>query len=286
VVTAGIGGAVISADSSRKALHGQQDALAAQQAKLDNLSYTPIDIEQIKSTASQQAQDNIAQSIALEKQYSPGVAASREGLQTQIAAELKQGGNLSADARNAIASSGLAGAGASGIPGAGMPMTAARLGTSAQDLINQRQAKASSLLGANQLPTSGIDPGSLASLLVANNTQANNFDLAKAGANMNLTNSNLQVNAAGGAGQNLGSLVQGQSGNLGQLAGGLGSLFKGNTSDPSMPNFNGTIGMDYSLKGSSLNGAGMGSWGTPVTSVAPVSATNMPQFNGAIGPIG
>ncbi len=201
VIAAGTGiySAVSSADNQRKSLHAQQDALKGQQEKIDALQYSPIDLEGLKSSATKAAQENIAHSLALEQQFSPGVSQARGTLQKQIGNELALGGNVSGDVRNAVTSGGLAQAASAGLPGASLPLTAARLGGTAQDTLNQRQAKASALLAANPLPVSGLDPGSIASAMIADNNAKNQFAASKVGLDTNLVNSTLQVNSAGNA---------------------------------------------------------------------------------------
>lgn len=168
-----------------------QGVLSQQQQAVNGLSYQPLDVEAIKKQATDQAAQNAARSIQLEQQLSPGVSSARQGLQKQVSDELAQQGNLPADVQARIGRTSAAQAGASGVLGSQAPATAAALGLTSLDLANSRRQNAANLLAANPLPVAGLDPGALASLGVANNQQANQFALSKAGAQGNVANSQL-----------------------------------------------------------------------------------------------
>ena len=161
-----------------------------------NLQYQPIDLDKLQQQAQGYAQQNIAKSIELEKQYMPDVAAARFGLQKQVAEDLARGGNLPPDVANQVTRATMARAGAGGF-GAG-PLTAAQLGLTSLDLRNQAQQKAAALTaGATAgLPTSGLDPGSLASAAIGQNQAQNQFALGKAGALTNVYQSQANTSAA------------------------------------------------------------------------------------------
>jgi len=205
LITAGVGAAV-SSDQSRKASHAVSDA-----AKIaDSVTYQPIDIAQLTKTAHDQAVQNATQSLDLERQLQPGVASTRQALQQSISDQLKQGGNLPPDVVNQVTRAARVESGTSGtLGGSSVPLTAQLLGVSALGLLNQRQQNASNLLAANPLPVSGLDPGTLASLEAQNNAAQNQFNLAKAGVQTNLVNSQAQANAASGgvAASNYNSLL-------------------------------------------------------------------------------
>ena len=150
---------------------------------VNNLQYQPIDLNQLQAQAQGFAEQNLAKSIELEKQYLPSVAAARTGLQQQISQDLMRGGNLPTDVANQVTKASMAQAGAGGF-GAG-PLTAAQLGLSAYDLRTQAQQRANAFLQANPLPTSGLDPGSLASVAVGQNQTQNAFNVGKTGAQIN-----------------------------------------------------------------------------------------------------
>lgn len=249
-VVAGVIGAgasaIISSDASRKASHAVSDARTI----ADNVTYQPIDIAQLTKTAHDQAVANATNSLALERSLQPGVSDTRQALQQSIANQLKQGGNLPPDVVNQVTQAARVGSGSSGtLGGSSVPLTAQLLGVSALGLLNQRQQNASNLLAANPLPAAGLDPGTLAGLEAQNNAAQNQFNLAKAGVDTNLVNSQAQANAASGgvSASNYASL--------------LGLLTKQNP---------GTGGVDTSLLGKLASAYGTGS--NPATN--PISSGN------------
>jgi hypothetical protein len=223
-----LGASAISSSAQRKA----SDLVNQQQ-------YKPIDLEALQRQAQGYAQQNLEKSIALEQQYMPDVSAARFGLQKQVAQDLERGGNLPTDVANQVTRATMARAGAGGF-GAG-PLTAAQLGLSAMDLRNQAQQKALSLTSnaTAGLPTSGLDPGSLASAAISQNQAQNQFDLSKAGAQANLIQSkaNTQAQLLG----NLGSLA-GMANFGGSTPGSAGTLPMGGNTNPSfnLPTYSGT----------------------------------------------
>jgi hypothetical protein len=184
------GGLGLTAGSMITNSMGQKKAASA----VSNLQYQPIDLDKLQEQAQGYAQQNIAKSIELEKQYMPDVSAARFGLQKQVAQDLARGGNLPPDVANQVTRASMARAGAGGF-GAG-PLTAAQLGLSSLDLRNQAQAKAAALTATNPLPVSGLDPGSLASAAIGQNQAQNQFALGKAGALTNVYQSQANTSAA------------------------------------------------------------------------------------------
>jgi hypothetical protein len=168
-----------------------QGILQGQESAVNNLSYTPIDINALKKSTSEQAAQNAAQSFALEQQLSPGVASARSGLQKQVSDELALGGRLPADVAARVGRTAGAQAGASGVLGSQAPGTAAALGLTALDLANSRRANAASLLAANPLPVTGLSPEAVANYTVSDTNARNQFALSKTGAQSNLANSQL-----------------------------------------------------------------------------------------------
>ena len=219
----GVGSAIWGADKSRKAANRAKDA---QKELVANLKYEPIDIEKLKADTTQQSINNARQSIALEQELSPDVAAIRTELPRQVAQELALGGKLSPDVANQIASQArIVGAGSGNFGGGVAPLTAALTGTTAQALKDSRQQKAANILAMNQLPTVGLDPGSLASLEAQQNAALNQFNLSKAGISSNMINSAYGMDMA-----NIGA-TQSAIGSLGNLLGAInfGSLGSGST---------------------------------------------------------
>lgn len=181
----------------------QKNALSKAQSQLNNLQYQPIDLEKLKLDAQANAEQNLAKSIALEQKYQPHVAAARLGLQTQLAQDIERGGKLPLDVANQVTKASMGAAGAGGF-GAG-PLTAAQLGLSSLQLRNQAQERANAYLAANPMPISGLDPGALASATIGQNQAMNQFNLGKAGAQANLT-------------QSQGNVMSSMLGNLGGMA--------------------------------------------------------------------
>jgi hypothetical protein len=181
-----LGSAAIASSATKKA-----------QSQISNLQYQPIDLNKLQTEARENAEQNLAKSIALEEKYMPQVSAARFGLQTQIAQDLARGGKLPLDVANQVTRSSMAQAGAGGF-GAG-PLTAAQLGLTSLDLRARAQERASAFLNANQLPVSGLDPGALASAAIGQSDAQNQFGLSKAGAQANLIQSqgNAMANTLG-----------------------------------------------------------------------------------------
>ena len=163
-----------------------QQAVDKQRALLGSLKYEPIDIEKLKTEATANAISNARNSLALERELSPAVAATRAGLSEQISKDLALGGKLSPDIANQVARASRTMGALSGAPAG--PLTAASIGTTAEALKQQRLANASGLLAANKLPVSGLDPGQIAALEAEQAMAMNQFNIAKAGGQSNLIN--------------------------------------------------------------------------------------------------
>ncbi len=237
-------GAISSADASRKSINAQKDALKSQQDIANNLKYEPINIASLQQAATQQAISNATQSLALERELSPDVAASRQMVAQQVRQDLALGGRLSPDTANQIARASRTAGAMSGAPAG--PITAAQIGINSEQLRQSRLAEGTNLLNQNKLPVAGLDPGSLASLMVSQNNAQNSFNAAKAGINSNLAQSTGQVNAgiAGQEGAATSGLLTSGMGILGQLAG----LFPSTGGAPSTTNYNTPTG-GYNLLG-------------------------------------
>lgn len=196
----------------------QRNAAKKAQAQIGNLQYQPIDLAKLQTDARENAEQNLAKSIALEQKYMPQVSAARFELQSQIAQDLARGGKLPLDVANQVTRSSMAQAGAGGF-GAG-PLTAGQLGLTSLDLRARAQERANAFLAANQLPVSGLDPGALASAAIGQSQAQNQFDLSKAGAQANLIQS--QGNA--------------MSSMIGQL-GALGGMYYSGGGSTNLPTF-------------------------------------------------
>lgn len=206
------GTAIYSAKQNEK---NANKAIDAQKQIASNLKYEPIDIEKLKAEATQNAIANATQSLAIERQLQPEVAATRDELARQVKSELKLGGNLSPDTRNEVTSAARVIGARSGIgSGSTTPLTAALLGISSTNLANSRRNAASTFLSNNELPAAGLDPGAVASLEVADNAANNQFNLEKSGAVSNIANSEAAARA---------SQIGGQTGTVSSLANLLGT---------------------------------------------------------------
>lgn len=214
----GVAGQIYGAKQQEK---NANKLIDAQKQIAANLKYEPIDIEKLKAEATQQAIANATQSLALERQLQPDVAAARETnaaakaeLSRQVNADLALGGNLSPDVANRVETAGRVIGAKSGIGSPStVPITASLLGLSSIDLINKRRADAAGLKDTQALPVAGLDPGALASLEVAQNAAQNQFNLEKAGVDSSL---NQGVAAARSA------QIGGQVGQISSLANLLG----------------------------------------------------------------
>lgn len=218
-----VGGAVLSAGTSIYSTQQQKKAadkaLDAQRGIADNLKYEPIDIEKLKAQATATAIQNATQSLALERELSPDIAAIREELPRQIRSDLESGGTLPTDTVQEVTQAGRVVGARSGSPQSAVPLTAGLLGLSSIDLMNQRRAAAGNLLSQSGLPTVGLDPGDVASAEVAQNAAQNPFNLEKAGVSSNLAQS--EANARG-------AQIGGQAGivsSLGNLARQIGNAY-------------------------------------------------------------
>lgn len=198
-----IGSAIIGGISAAASANQAKKALDGAQGIADRLTYQPIDINKVKQDAADQAVTNATASLNLERQLQPDVASARANLSKTVSDQLKLGGKLPPDIANMIEQNARVSGGAAGGFGGTPGVTAGLLGTSALSLLNSRIGNANSLLASNPLPTAGLDPGSLASLEVGQNSAMNDFNAAKAGVQTNLLNSQAQASAAGiGAGAN------------------------------------------------------------------------------------
>ena len=186
------GAAIVGSVGSAMINKGSADKTANQVA---NTVYQPIDLEKLQTEAQDAAKQNYLNSISLEAQGQPDVAAARAGLSKQVAGDLASQGNLPIDVQNQVTRSAITGANSAGFQGAAGPITAATLGLTSMDVRNQNQQKAANLLAANQLPQSGLDPGALASADIANTNALNNFNLKKLGPEANANQSQGNANA-------------------------------------------------------------------------------------------
>lgn len=186
-------GTAASISASRRAAATQKDALLRQEQIAANLKYEPINIENLKEQTRQQAITNATQSLALERELRPDVAATRQMVAERVRSDLGLGGMLSPDVANQVARASRTMGAMSGAPAG--PLTAAQIGLTAEGLRSQRLAQANQLLQANPLMPAGLDPGSLASAIVSQNAAMNQFNAAKAGVNANLAQSTAQVGA-------------------------------------------------------------------------------------------
>lgn len=215
---ASVAGVANSISAGRKAQSAARDAQLRQEQIVSGLKYEPVDIEKLKQQTQQQAIANATQSLALERELSPDVAATRQLAAERVRSDLALGGQLSPDIANQVARAARTMGSLSGAPAG--PLTAAQIGTTAEALKQQRLSNAAGLLAANPLPVAGLDPGALASAIVSQNSAMNQFNAAKAGINANLTQSNAML-GAGSAGLQAGinaNLLNKVPGIMGQIS--------------------------------------------------------------------
>ena len=105
---------------------------------------------------------------------------------------------------------------------------------------SQRLGQANQLLQANPLMPAGLDPGALASAIVAQNAALNDFNAAKAGINTNLSQSAGQVGAAMAAGQHSSNMAILNA--LPGVVGGFSKLFQPTPTTSTVPD----LGFDAS----------------------------------------
>lgn len=174
----------------------QNKALDAQRTIAEGIEYEPIDIEKLKADAQNQAIANATASLAIERSLQPDVGATREELARQIRTDLERGGELPTDVANRVNQAGRVIGSRSGNVGSTTPLTAALLGLSSMDIIEDRRDAASDLLQANPLPIAGLGPGDLASVEIANANAGNQFGLEQAGVASNLASSEAAAKAS------------------------------------------------------------------------------------------
>lgn len=252
--------AVSTAQSAKKAANAQVDAarsaVSGQRAIVDNLKYEPINIEKLRADATKQAIENATGALQLERQLNPAVADTRSELSKQINADLARGSELPPDVANRVARDARTVGARSGSQDNAAPLTAALMGISSLDLQNSRRAAASNLLSANPLAPTGLDPGAVASLEVADNAANNQFNLEKAGASSNLVNS--ELSAANAAAKADTAKAGANAAMVSSLASLLGKFYtsptasqSGSTGSTTPAAFNYTMPkFDYSLLGS------------------------------------
>lgn len=196
---ASVAGTASAISAQRKSAAAQKDALARQGEIAANLKYEPINLENLKEQTRQQAITNATQSLALERELRPDVAATRQMVAERVRSDLALGGALSPDVANQVARASRTMGAMSGAPAG--PLTAAQIGLTAEGLRSQRLGEANRLLQMNPLMPVGLDPGALASQMVAQNAAMNQFNAAKAGINANLADSAGRLGAGLAAGQ-------------------------------------------------------------------------------------
>lgn len=212
-------GTVSQISAQRKAASAQKDALAQQREIAANLKYEPINIENLKEQTRQQAIANATQSLALERELRPDVAATRQMVAERVRSDLGLGGMLSPDVANQVARASRTVGAMSGAPAG--PLTAAQIGMTAEGLRSQRLGQANQLLQMNPLMPVGLDPGAVASAIVAQNAAMNDFNVAKSGVAGRLAQSTGEVNAGLAAGRHsMNTAILNQLGG-GQQTGGL-----------------------------------------------------------------
>ena len=192
------GSAAISSSANKKAAKKVANAYK---------DYEKVDLDELQSKATSFARQNAINSLNLERELTPDVARTRETYNKQVADELQMGGKLSADVTNQVTKAGQYDTGNAGLYGGAGPITAAMLGTTAQDLKTQRQNRAAVNLSANELPSTGLSPETLASVAVGDQNAINNLRMAGINAQANSTAANGQI--WGSTVKSIGSMIAG-----------------------------------------------------------------------------
>lgn len=248
----GAGTSIYGATQANKA---NNKALDEQKRIAANLKYEPIDIEKLRTQATQNAIENATNALVLERNLTPNVAALREQtdltklkLAQQVDADLDLGGNLSADTVNRVNQAGRVIGAKSGVGSGGtVPLTAALLGLSSVDLMNQRRNAANSLQGPGAPAPVGLDPGAVASEEIAQNAAYNDFNMAKAG-----VDSRIAENTAAARTAQIGGQV-GMVSSLGNLLGqGIGAYQASKKPPSALYNNSGSAGQPSFLKNASV----------------------------------
>jgi hypothetical protein len=157
----------------------------------------------------------------------------------RVRSDLALGGALSPDVANQVARASRTMGAMSGAPAG--PLTAAQIGLTAEGLRSQRLGQANQLLQMNPLMPAGLDPGALASAIVAQNAAMNQFNAAKAGVNANVAQSAGQVGAGLAADR-----FATQMGALNALPGIIGGLSNLPMFQPGTPQLPPDLGFDAS----------------------------------------
>lgn len=192
-----LGSAVISSSANKKSANKIANAYQ---------SYEKVDLDALQEKATSFARQNAINSLNLEKELTPDVARTRTEYNKQVADELAMGGKLSADVTNQVTQAGQYDTGNAGLYGGSGPVTAAMLGTTAQELKTQRQNRAAQNLESNQLPETGLSPNTLASVAVGDQNAINA---------LRMQGINAQANAQSASGQIWGNATSTLGGILG-----------------------------------------------------------------------
>jgi hypothetical protein len=123
-----------------------------------------MDINGLQTMVGNESLKNALDAAAREQQLTPDIAATRAGLSKQVNEDLN--GGPSVQLSNEWLKQGLGDTIATGANADGTFARSALADTTRQDYYQNRdaqQAKAASLLSANPLPVTGLDPGTLAS---------------------------------------------------------------------------------------------------------------------------
>jgi len=253
----GAGASIYGATQANKAANKSLDE---QKRIAANLKYEPIDIEKLRTQATQNAIENATNALALERNLTPNVAALREQtdktkleLARQVGADLELGGELSADTINRVNQAGRVIGARSGVGSGGtVPLTASLLGLSSIDLMNSRRNAANALQGPGALAPVGLDPGAVASEEIAQNAAYNDFNMAKAGVDSRLAEQTAAARTAqiGGQVGTVSSLSNLMFGAPKPLEGGIFGAFKKPPS--ALYNNSGSAGQPSFLKNASV----------------------------------
>lgn len=174
MAAAGIAGAAVTAGAS---IYGSKQA--AKTAKKAANSYERVNINKLQETARNAVRENVQNSLAVGKEFTPYIVDAGEATGRAVAAKAERGGKLSADTINSISQTtneALAGTGL----GAG-PITAKRLGLTSMQVANDAINTGIQYGIANPLVQGGLSPGEIASAQVGDIQNLNSYRQQAAG---------------------------------------------------------------------------------------------------------
>lgn len=169
-----IGGSMISAKGAKD---------AAKQAS----NVQTLDLDELQATAREASIRNAAESLKLERELTPDVAAARDATGRLVKEDLENAGKLPVDVQNLVTRTAMESGAGAGLNNSGF-VTAAQLGLTSKALRDAAIQQGRGYLQENQLPTVGLDPGQLASAKVGDIQNLNQYNQVAAQQKANAAN--------------------------------------------------------------------------------------------------